>query len=209
MESLSSFRKPTSNKTMGIEWEMFWDHDDPKHYNLSTQKHYKFFFVTTDGSLRCQGPRRYDMSGRELVSQPLPYAWLNKELERINKIIPQVHVNDTCGIHVHVTRKWATAKKVDHLVAFLRSLTFSEYKAAFGREPNGYCQHMGGWSEGATGRYFSLNTTRNDTVEFRMFSSGDLGWAQYCLGLVNYMMQQANTLNKDAFFAFVDMEQPK
>jgi hypothetical protein len=207
MQSLDSFRKPDSNKTMGIEWEMFWDQNDPKCNNVFAGRHYKFFYVTTDGSLRWQGLRSWDMKVRELVSQPLPYAWLNKELERINKIIPQVQVNDTCGIHVHVTRKWATAKKVDHLVAFLKSLTTEDHQAAFGREPNAYCRHMAGWTSSSE-RYYALNTTNKATVEFRMFKSGDLAWAQYCLGLVNYMMTQANTLNKGAFFAFVDMTYP-
>jgi len=207
MESLSLFRKPDCDKTLGIEWEMFWDQNDPK--LKDAEQHLKFFYITTDGSLRWTGLNRYDMYGRELVSQPLPFKWLLKELERINKIIPQVYTNDTCGIHVHVSRKWATPKKVDHLATFLASLTPEELLSAFGRMPNCYCKHMSGWTKDTRTRYYGLNTTRKDTVEFRVFRSGDVKWAQYCVKMVNYLMTQANTLNKDAFFAFVDMEQPK
>lgn len=207
MESLSSFRKPNSDKTLGIEWEMFWNHHDSKYRDAG--KHLNFFYITRDGSLSGLGlPDRYELYDRELVSQPLPFKWLLKELERVNKIIPQVYTNHTCGIHVHVSRKWATSKKVDHLVAFMRSLTDDEALSAFGRAPNNYCKPMRDWSK-TSHRYYAMNLTRKDTIEFRVFRSGDVKWAQYCVKLVNYMMNQANTLNKDAFFAFVDMEQPR
>lgn len=205
MESLSTFRKPPSHRTLGIEWEVFFEESvSPDYY-----KHMGFFYVTTDGSLHWE--RRWGdpfYRGRELVSQPLTAAWLLKELDRLAKKIPHVSINDTCGIHIHVSRKWATAKKVDHLIHFLTTLDNHEYQDAFGRLPNNYCLHMRDWLAATKCRYFALNTTRKDTVEFRVFRSGDVKWAKYCVGLVNYMMENANTLNKDAFFAFVDMTKP-
>lgn len=205
MESLSTFRKPPSNRTLGIEWEMFVVDDE---YSLPSHQYLGFFYVTTDGSLRWREYDRYRHYGRELVSQPLTASWLLKELERVSKKLPSLAFNDTCGIHIHVSRKWATAKKVDHLRAFLASLTDIECKDAFGRYPNSYCRHLRERSKERDDRYFALNTTRKDTVEFRMFRSGDVKWAQYCVKLVNYMMENVNTLNKDAFFAFVDMTKP-
>lgn len=207
MESLSQFRKPPSRKTLGIEWEMLWDEDHPNYHRAG--KHLKFFYITSDGSITTSGvPRLYCFWGRELVSQPLTYAWLLKELERLNEVIPTPHVNESCGIHVHVSRQWATPKKVDHLVDFLRTLTNSESLDSFGREPNTYCASMSRWFKGSDSRYWALNLTRKDTIEFRVFRSGDVKWAQYCVKLVNYMMENATRLNKDAFFAFVDMEKP-
>lgn len=206
MESLSTFRKPPSNRTLGIEWEVFFEESVcPTRYH-----HMGFFYVTTDGSLswpRRRGEPYYQ--GRELVSQPLTAAWLLKELDRVSKKLPQVFVNDSCGIHIHVSRKWATAKKVDHLIHFLTTLSNDEHLEAFGREPNDYCRHMRNLHTTTKCRYFALNTTRKDTVEFRVFRSGNVKWAQYCVKLVNYMMENANHLNKEAFFAFVDMTQPK
>lgn len=55
----------------------------------------------------------------------------------------------------------------------------------------------------------ALNVEPKDTVEFRVFRSGDLKWAQYCVLLVEYIMENAKHLNKDAFFAFVDSHKPQ
>jgi len=57
-------------------------------------------------------------------------------------------------------------------------------------------------------RYRAINTTNEKTIEFRMFRSGDVKWAQYCVKLVAYMVENAKHLNMDAFWAFVDANKP-
>lgn len=203
MQSLEKFRTPPSNRTMGIEWEMLWEERHPRFRAVYLAGYLGFFYVTTDGSINVDN---YNQTGRELVSQPLTAPWLLKELERVHKRIPTPLYNDSCGIHIHVSRKWATQKKVDHLSAFLTRLDLADYKLAFGRLPNYYSRAMSAPTPNC--RYMALNTTNKNTVEFRMFRSGDLKWAQYCVKLINYMMVNANHLNTEAFFAFVEMEQP-
>lgn len=54
-------------------------------------------------------------------------------------------------------------------------------------------------------RYCIVNVTNSKTIEFRMFASGNVKWAQYCVELVNYLVENAFHLNVDAFNAAVDM----
>lgn len=205
MQSLLTFRKPPSHRTLGIEWECFFKAEECPEYDQ-----YKgFFYVTTDGSLRWGNVACGFHCGRELVSQPLTSPWLVKELERLAKKLPPMYYNETCGIHIHVSRKWATAKKVDHLITFFKTLTDLECYDAFGRIPNDYCYHMKSDQATKGNRYNAINLTNDATVEFRVFRSGNVKWAQYCVKLVEYMLTNAFHLNKDAFFAFVDMEKPE
>jgi len=41
-----------------------------------------------------------------------------------------------------------------------------------------------------------------------MFRSGDVTWAQYCVKLIAYMVENAKHLHSDAFWAFVDANKP-
>jgi len=202
MQSLYSFRKPPCNKTVGIEWEC-----------LLTEKNYKradnfygFFYGTTDGSIQTTS----DTYGREFVSQPLQPKWLVKELARFYKkeFKEPIQWNDSCGIHVHVSRKWANKARVVCLQSFLSVLTEDEYLEAFGRRNNTYNVHQSAQATTYRTRYLALNNDNKDTIEFRVFRSGDLKWAQYCVLLVEYMVENAKHLNSDAFFAFVDMAKP-
>jgi hypothetical protein len=200
MQSLSKFRTPPCSKTVGIEWELILE--DSGYISSGVFK--GFFYCTTDGSIRDRGAGY----GREFVSQPLQPKWLVKELARLNRTIgAYIRTNDTCGIHVHVSRKWATSDRINSVDQFLRELSTGEYLDAFGRSPNEYSRHQTYGSLGNT-RYMALNVENKATVEFRVFRSGDLKWAQYCVLLVEYIMENAKHLNKDAFFAFVDSHKP-
>lgn len=199
MQSLSKFRTPPCSKTVGIEWEMLVPCDP----YWESGSFYGFFYCTTDGSI--DAPYKY--VGREFVSQPLQPKWLVKELARLNKKLSGNFMsNESCGIHVHVSRKWATAERINSIDAFLRKLTDDEYLESFGRSPNWYSRHQS-YTAGPS-RYMALNVENKATVEFRVFRSGDLKWAQYCVLLVEYIMENAKHLNKDAFFAFVDSHKP-
>jgi hypothetical protein len=202
MQSLSSFRKPPCNKTVGIEWECFLS---DKNYK-SIGAFYGFFYCTSDGSIITDS----NTYGREFVSQPLQPKWLVKELARFYKkeFKEPFLWNDSCGIHVHVSRMWATKSRVLCLQEFMSELSRDEYLEAFGRHNNTYNIHQSDQNTTHRTRYLALNNDNEHTIEFRVFRSGDLKWAQYCVLLVEYMVENAKHLNKDAFFAFVDMHKP-
>lgn len=203
MQSLSSFRKPPAVKSMGIEWETIVERGEGPQEGT----YLGFFYVTDDGSLR---PSEWGQRGIELVSQPLTPQWLLKELERVNKLLPATFPNASCGIHIHVSRKWCNAERTELLWQFFKEeLLASDYEEFFGRVPNRYCENPRGLlSTRLQGRYCAINTTNDNTVEFRMFSSGDVKWAQYCVKLVEYLVNNAKHLNMEALYAFVDLNKP-
>jgi len=203
MQSLSSFRKLSSIKSMGIEWEMCLpDEKAALRYNF-----HGFFYCTDDGSVQAN----WDQISAEFVSQPLTEAWLIKELSRLNKKLQGFETNHSCGIHIHVNRGWCNPLRTQKIWEFLSELVAEEYRMAFGRLPNNYCtQILPGdlMNSGYRERYRAINITNDKTIEFRMFRSGDVKWAQYCVKLVAYMVENAKHLNADAFWAFVDANKP-
>jgi hypothetical protein len=194
MNTLDSVRKPSHNKTMGIEIECFVDAVVVSHYN-----HYGFFYAGADGSI---DPDRWSQSGVEFVSQPLTREWMDREIKKLYARFPGIQWNSSCGIHIHVSKKWLSEKKARAIWAFISSLSPEVYASYFGRRPNQYCaigDHYG------SSRYNAINTQNSATIEFRMFASGGRDWALYTVACVDYMIQNAYHLNIDAFNAFVDM----
>jgi hypothetical protein len=202
MQSLYSFRKPDVAKTLGVEWEVFFQDEVPL-----LGSYYGFFYATDDGSL-CRPS--WAWTGCEMVSQPLPATWLCKELGRLAKKFPTRESNDSCGVHVHASRKWATKVRVNNIKKVLDTLTKDEYRELFGRAPNNYCRHPSEYDRVYEARrYWYINTTNSNTVEFRMFaSSADVKWVQYCVRMAEYLLTHAKHLNKEALFAFCDMAKP-
>lgn len=199
MNSLSTFRKPPTNKAMGIEIEALFP--DRSTTCPDVRKHAGFFYVTTDGSIDNYGystPAQRYWAGRELVSQPLSAPWLKKEIKKINKKWPW-QSNDSCGIHIHVSRKWFTEEKAKKVYAFLRSLSTDDKCQLFGRGDNNYTSTIGTF--GST-RYLAINTQNTATIEFRMFSSGSAEWACYCVDMATYLVEHWSTLNIEAILAF-------
>jgi len=196
MQNLSSFRRPNTNKSVGIEWEMI-----DTLYSIDIGKYYGFFKATRDGSISSDSGQ-----GVEFVSQPLSVAWLKKELLRLHRrsLSAQATIyNDSCGIHVHVSRKWCTKQKAKDIYAWLQNLAVSSpdlYKEMFGRMPNYYCRVDERFD--SKSRYVAVNNKNKDTVEFRMFSSGDVTWACKCLDTVEWLINNHDHLNIDATEAF-------
>ena len=195
MNTLDSVRKAPHSKTMGIEIEAVFDvrYDDDW---------VGFFYKGTDGSIQRPSYRQY---GYEFVSQPLTYEWMHRELGKLyKKILPYgMSVNSSCGIHIHVSKAWFSDKKANAVQKFLTTLTNEEMHDLFGRRPNHYCDPL----DSPKSRYNAVNTTNATTNELRMFCSGDLKWAKYCVDCAKYMVENAYHLNIDAFTAFQD--QPK
>ncbi len=189
MQSLSSFRKLDSVKSYGIEIECV--HDQM----IERYQYYGFFYATNDGSLDYG---RYNWA-TEFVSQPLPAEWLCKEITRLEKRVGAWHSNSSCGIHVHVNKKWCTEAKAKAIRAFVNALSHEDCCRLFGRVPNHYCE------QSTRSRYCMINLTNKATIEFRMFSGGNAKWARYCVRMVDYMVKNAYHLNIDAIYAASDM----
>lgn len=207
MNSLDKFRTPNTNLSMGIEIECFqrsWNNETRNFVIYPNHgQHYGFFYATDDGSIdtpaRSWNRESDEYIGTEFVSQPLSPKWLKKEIHKLSKLWPWMH-NNSCGIHIHVSRKWLSEKKARTIYAFLKSLGESDRKRLFGRESNTYC----GYSKWGDTRYNAINADNSSTFEFRVFSSGDAKWACYCVDMVEYLIRQAYVLNIDAIHAFRD-----
>lgn len=182
MNTLDVVRKPVHSKCFGIEIECLIPtaESDPR------GKYYGFFFAGHDGSIRASW--RNNHIGVEFVSQPLPYNMLQKELVRLGKRFPTWSVNESCGIHVHVSRSMVSTSKLRKFAVELSRLSNSELEILFGREPNEYCSRIRE-EEGVPHRYQMINFTKKATIEFRMFNSGDLKWAQECVRRTKLMCE--------------------
>lgn len=166
---------------------------------MITEDYLGFFYKGHDGSILCTDWKDH---GYELVSQPLTYNWMKREITKLYKRLRQhgFYSNASCGIHVHVTKKWFSDQKAKLVWKFVKALSEEDCIHFFGRSPNTYCSQ-----NEYDDRYRSINTTNTHTNEFRMFKSGDEEWAQYCIDCSKYMVENAKHLNLDAFYAFRSM----
>lgn len=202
--NLVGYRAPVSNRAIGIEIEcLTWLRIPLRNTNffgndlLRYHKHYGFFYCKTDGSIdgAWENP---DTLAVEWVSQPLTAEWLKKEIARHAQKFDWI-VNDSCGIHLHVSREWLTRAKARKIYDFYNQLSEEDREYLFGRISNMYCLPS---EPDERLRYRAINLTNKATIEFRMFASGDWKWAQYCVDCVVYMIKHANQLNTEAMLAF-------
>lgn len=193
----SAFRTPPHDRTYGIEVECVLSNiTESGNLSVTYDKHYGFFKAGRDGSIEhtwCNTPV-------EFVSQPLPREWLKKELYKLYNRFP-IKENDSCGIHIHVSRKWCTEKKAKQIRKFLCALGDDQCENLFGRTPQYFCRNV----DDKNSRYRMVNVQPTETVEFRMFKSGGIKWACYCVDMVDYLVRNYRTLNVDALFAFRDL----
>lgn len=161
---------------------------------IKRDTYYGFFYAGRDMSIDVGG---YPV---EFVSQPLTQEWLKKELRKLYKRFP-ISSNNSCGIHLHVNKKWCSVRRAKTISTFLQTLSNEEMKEIFGRVPNMYCQNL--WDP--SDKYCAVNVSKEATVEFRSFKSGSINWAGYCVDLVCYLVKNHASLNKEALFAFRDL----
>ncbi len=186
MQTLDTPRKPVHSKCMGIEIECL----IPRH-TAEAGKHYGFFYAGVDGSLR---PGAFSgRKGIEFVSQPLPYQWLRKEIVKLAKQFPWT-TNESCGIHVHVSRSWTSPKRIAKLCAALRKYHPHEMVELFGRYSEDYATTY----QSGISRYGAVNTTNRHTVEFRMWAPGDAQWALECLRRTKLMVEHKGAFTPEA-----------
>lgn len=178
-------RKPAHNKTMGIEIECILDAEHGyRHANLVRNRHHGFFYAGHDGSISTSFRR--DEFGVEFVSQPLPFEWLCKEVSRLGKRFQWV-TNDSCGIHVHVSRQWVSMNRLNKLMDRIYLFDYDQTRELFGRMFNQYNRPPHRYERDS--RYCAINLTNPHTVEFRMFRSGDAAWAKECLRRTKLMVE--------------------
>ncbi len=204
MQSLEKFRTPNTNKAMGIEIECYIKGDPDDRYCTGPGfpkkgAHHGFFYATDDGSI---SPPSYRDISVEFVSQPLSAPWLKKEITKLGKKF-HWEVNETCGVHVHVSRKWLSKERAEKIMEFLCGLDEDEVVALFGRTANHYCRYNLNYFNDS--RYSTINIQNKNTIEFRMFKSGTPEWCCYCVAMVEYLITNWATLNIDACLAFRDM----
>ncbi len=145
-----------------------------------------------DGSLRGHGIEYVSM-------RPVTYDELRVSIDSYYKVAEQYGFTPTvrCGIHVHVSKTWFSNKKALAIKKFLQRQTdLSLFELWFGRKPNTYCD-----PQQLSGRYGAVNTTNDHTNEVRMFRSGTLEWAKYCVAMSKYMVENAYTLTEHGMSA--------
>lgn len=171
MGSLYDVRKPPHPRTMGIELECIINDDA---WNVRKSGNFwQFWYFTTDGSIDV--PWGEKLYGTELISQPLPYEALIKQIKRLHKKIGDWQHNESCGIHVHVSRKMWPELRLIELKHNLCLMTDAELTRLFGRGRNSYNAPEN------YGKYASINMEHSATWEFRVFSSGNAAWACECV----------------------------
>lgn len=179
MSNLRHIRKPQHNKCYGIEIECIVPSD--VYMGTMFQTYKGMWYYSGDISIQAEYPR----FGAELVSQPLPFSWLTKEIGRQYKKL-NWQWNSTCGIHIHVSRSCVSEKRIRKLKLFLAILSGSQIRNLFGRVSVDYADYR---NTRVMQRYCAINETKEHTIEFRMWCSGDAAWAQECLRRTKLMVE--------------------
>lgn len=182
--NLDLVRKPVHNKCFGIEIECYMLNDREPVAILTSDNRYRGFWkIDYDGSI---DPPSHRYCAIEFVSQPLPYKWLLKEIGKLSKKYGDWDVNNSCGIHIHVTKKAVSSKRIRELKQALCNMSKYDLTILFGRGNGPYSNAR---YTAPTERYGAINETREATYEFRMFASGDALWAQECLRRTKLMCE--------------------
>ena len=122
-----------------------------------------------DGSLN-------DEEGFELVSAPGPLAYHADRLRHFPRVSGMTsHTSGNCGIHVHVSRRALSPLQIGKILVFINAphnVRFVELIAQRTSERWAKIQPKT-WADVRDGygltRYEAVNTTRRDTIEFRIF----------------------------------------
>lgn len=130
--------------------------------------------------------------GIELVTVPL----LPKQMINLisNLEIAQLGVDSTCGVHIHVSRKYLTQFQLGGLVVFMNHPHNLKYiQQIAGRESNRFCKQVPGkQTTVSTDRYEMVNLTNSATVEIRIFAGTNdtevlLGYVTWLLSLIEWL----------------------
>ena len=176
-------RKPVHSKCFGIEIEGFGEREliAEARRNLFQG----FWYVGSDVSI--YGYDGYRFNSFEAVSQPMPYGMLVEKLSGLRKILGDYQTNETCGIHVHVSRTQVSLNRISLLQQRFKDLgeyNYETWKTLFGRVNNKYSNCRLDVND----HWFPVSSANSRTIEFRMFKSGDPEWAKECLRRTRIMV---------------------
>lgn len=154
--------------------------------HLSEKFNESYYYLKSDGSLNC---------GFELVSHPLSENWMKENfmlvkgtLNRFRQFKFRSFQTDTCGLHIHVSRKIFTTLDLYKCMFFFYNnqrfiLTLSQRKAErlgqwakIDRSPHAIAQKTK--SGNNPDRYEAINLQNQNTVEFRIFK-GTLDYVSF------------------------------
>lgn len=169
VEELLSSKGDRKDLYLGVELELSYT-DDKENTIKKTKKLVKgHSLLKSDGSVP---------NGFEIVSCPATYHHQILGFKKFFENIPKtLRPEKECGMHVHVDRKSLSQFQIGKINAFINfsgNAVFLKYLS--GREPNTFCAVNSAFGEKfsntfGTNRYYSLNLTKENTIEFRMFSS--------------------------------------
>lgn len=147
--------------------------------------------------------------GIEKVSVPLPPAEMLDYINSLN--IVHLGVNDKCGVHVHLSRKYLTQYQIGFLVMFMHHPSNLPYvtKVA-GRAPNKYCQIKPNKLDTVSDdRYEMVNLTCKDTIEVRIFAGTNnvatlRGYVEWLLQLLEWAGTYPSSCGSEVFEAWLE-----
>jgi hypothetical protein len=152
---------------------------------------------------------KWDSScGIEKVSVPLPPAEMLNYINNLN--IAQLGVDNKCGVHVHLSRKYLNQYQIGFLVMFMHHPSNLPYvtKVA-GRAPNKYCQIKPNKLDTVSDdRYEMVNLTCKDTIEVRIFAGTNdkdtlRGYVEWLLQLLEWASTYPSSCGSEVFEAFL------
>lgn len=191
MGSISSVRKPPHSKTFGMELECI-----PNRQIERNSAHIGFWEETYDASL--------SYGGVEFVSQPMPYNMLINQVNRLHKRINGWKVDHQCGLHIHVSRQYWSAKREEAFSKFLYMTTARERELFFGRDSR-YAHPRRDPDE----KYRAINLLHDHTYEFRVWKAGDLAWTLEALRRTKLIVEYRGEWSMDAMLNLLTLpEQP-
>ena len=94
-----------------------------------------FWYITYDASISTPS---WLYRSFEFVSQPLVENHLKREVRKLFSKY-NLQSNESCGIHIHASRKWVSKDRAEKIWAFIQTIDSGEFADLFGREPNQYC----------------------------------------------------------------------
>jgi hypothetical protein len=173
-------------------------------------------FFEKDGSLR---------NGFEIITQPMSLPMIAETFGFLNdsRLVNGLksHNTETCGLHVHVSRRGMTNLQISKMVCFVNDAENRWLIEAIARRySNGFCRihpKKLGNAYVSMDRYEAINLTNRRTIEFRIFR-GTLKYdavvaaAQFVHALVEFTRpaeSSLKSLNAAGFLNFVQKKMPK
>ena len=147
--------------------------------------------------------------GVELVSVPLLPSEMLEFID--NLTISELGISSSCGVHIHLSRKYLTQSQIGGLVVFMNHPDNLSYIAGIaGREPNKYCKQVVGKSDTLSdNRYEMVNLTNSATVEVRIFAGTNdthvlAGYVQWLLDLLKWLETNPTSYLASEFIAYTN-----